>query len=293
LSALQERKGILQKQLAESDILGMDLVGGLFGAGDVGGSGDGTQNIQVQMKKKELDSLLQRYSRKHPDVVRINKEIEALEAENKNPASTPPTNAQKVSNTNPLKQVLQTQITEIEAELQALRSQQERVRSQVGVLQGRVESTPARAIEISKINRNYEITLRKYQDLLAKSLDSELSENMEKKQKGEQFQILDPANYPFKALRPNRPMIILIGVLAGLGGGFGLAFLLENLDTSFKRGDEINSYVDVPLLATLPSVITRGSVLEQRRSQGLLALACLAVLVVGVVCLRTLGPIYF
>ena len=51
-------------------------------------------------------------------------------------------------------------------------------------------------LELSKISRGYEITLRKYQDLLAKSLESELSENMEKKQKGEQFQILDPANFP-------------------------------------------------------------------------------------------------
>ena len=40
--------------------------------------------------------------------------------------------------------------------------------------------------------------------LLAKSLESELSENMEKKLKGEQFQIRDPANFPLKPVRPNR-----------------------------------------------------------------------------------------
>jgi protein tyrosine kinase modulator len=287
LAALQERKGILQKQAVESDILGVDLLGGSFTSPTEGGP----PNLQVQMRKKELDSLLQRYSSKHPDVVRIKKEIEALETESREVPPNKPTSA--ISSGNPLKQVLQTQISDIDAEIQSLRSQRDHIRAQIVTLQSRVDATPIRAIELSKISRGYEITLRKYQDLLAKSLESELSENMEKKQKGEQFQILDPANFPLAPVRPNRPMIILIGLLAGLGAGFGLAFVSDNMDTSFKRSDEINAYVNVPLLATIPALMTRGSVLEQRRSQGLLVLASLGVLVVGVVCLRTFGSIYF
>ena len=66
--------------------------------------------------------------------------------------------------------------------------------------------------------------------MLAKSLESELSENMEKKLKGEQFQIRDPANFPLKPVRPNRILIIVVGLLVGLGGGVASAFLLDNLD---------------------------------------------------------------
>jgi polysaccharide chain length determinant protein (PEP-CTERM system associated) len=289
LTALQERKGILQKQSVESDLLGVDLLGGAF----TGQAETGTQGIQVQMRKKELDSLLQRYSSKHPDVVRIKKEIDALEAEGRSVSDNRPTTATSASSDNPLKRVLQTQIADIDAEIQTLRSQSDRIRNQIGTLQSRVAATPIRAIELSKISRGYEITLRKYQDLLAKSLESELSENMEKKQKGERFEILDPANLPLKPVRPNRPMIILMGFLIGLGGGFGLAFVWENLDTSFKRSDEINAYVNVPLLVTIPALVTRGSVIEQRRSQGVLVLASLGALLVGIVCLRIFGPIYF
>jgi protein tyrosine kinase modulator len=290
LAALQERRGILQKQTVESDILGVDLLGGMLSGPTEGGS----QSAQLQMRKKELDSLLQRYSSKHPDVIRIKKEIESLEAESKNiVAIKPEKGASTTPSANPLKQVLQTQIGDIDAEIQSLRSQRDQIRSQIGTLQSRVDATPIRAIELSKISRGYEITLRKYQDLLAKSLESELSENMEKKQKGEQFQILDPANFPLKPVRPNRPLILLMGLLAGLGSGFGLAFLWDNLDTSFKRSDEVASYVNVPLLATIPALITRSSVLEQRRSQGLLVLASLGALFVGVICIRTFGPMYF
>ena len=148
LAALQERKGILQKQTVESDILGMDLLGGsLLGGSEVGA----TENVQVQMKRKELDSLLQRYSSKHPDVVRLKKEIQALEAVSKDTISSKPASSSRPAsptaspNVNPLKQVLQTQITDIDAEIQSLRSQGERMRSQVGVLQARVDNTPMRA----------------------------------------------------------------------------------------------------------------------------------------------------
>jgi len=289
LTSLQERKGILQKQTVESDILGVDLLGGGF----TGPAEGGTQNIQIQMRKKELDSLLQRYSNKHPDVVRIKKEIEALEAEARNVVPSQSSTLTSASSGNPLKQVLQSQITDIDAEIQTLRTQRDNIRSQVVTLQSRVDVTPIRAIELSKISRGYEITLRKYQDLLSKSLESDLSENMEKKQKGEQFQILDPANFPLKPLRPNRPMIILIGFLVGLGGGFGLAFVWENVDTSFKRGDEVSAYVNVPLLVTIPALMTRGSVVEQRRSQGVMVLASLGALTVGIVCLRIFAPMFF
>jgi glutamate racemase len=80
---------------------------------------------------------------------------------------------------------------------------------------------------------------------------------------------------------------------AALAGGFGLAFLRENLDTSFKRGDELRDYTDVPVLATIPAISTRGRILEQRRSQRILILASALVLVVGVVSIHIYGTLFF
>ena len=63
------------------------------------------------MKKKELESLLQKYSSKHPDVIRLKKEIAGFEAESKKTTPNKSTDSTKASNVNPLKQVLNTQIT--------------------------------------------------------------------------------------------------------------------------------------------------------------------------------------
>jgi hypothetical protein len=88
-------------------------------------------------------------------------------------------------------------------------------------------------------------------------------------------------------------MILLIGMLAGLGGGFALAFLWDNFNTSFRRAEDLTAYINVPLLATIPALATRSSVLEQRRAHGLLVLGSLAVMVIGLFCVRIFGPVYF
>jgi uncharacterized protein involved in exopolysaccharide biosynthesis len=291
LAALHERRGVLQKQTVESDILGVDL--SLSGGSLLGGETVVPENVQLQIKKRELDALLQRYSEKHPDVVRLKKEIQVFVGGKKNITPGKSANLPPPPPVNPLKQVLQKQIADIDAEIQALQSQIENMRGQIAIHQTRVDNTPTRAIELSKVSRGYDITLRKYQDLLGKSLESELSENLEKKLKGEQFQIRDPANYPFKPVRPDRTLIILVGLFLGFGGGVAAAFLLDNLDTSFKRSEDIDTFVNVPLLATLPSLLTRGSVLEQRRAQGLLVLASIGTLAIGMVCIRIFSPMYF
>jgi hypothetical protein len=187
--------------------------------------------------------------------------------------------------------MLASQVDDLKAELAALQAKNQGMRTQVSMLQARVDSSPLRSIELSKITRDYDITLRKYQDLLAKALESELSENMEKKQKGEQFQLVDPANIPQHPIAPNRPRILLVGLLLGVGGGIGLAVLLDMLNKSFKSNDDLLGYSSIPVLAVLPAVVTRGSVLGQRQARAMLISGSLGALVLGMVLVQYLGTL--
>ena len=150
-----------------------------------------------------------------------------------------------------------------------------------------------RGIELTKVTRTYDITLRKYQDLLAKGLESQLSENLEKKQKGEQFQVIDPANLPLSPVKPNRPFILFGGLLAGIVGGLGAAFLWDLLDRSLKNSDDLAGFVDLPILATIPAIVTRGAILERRRAQGMLGISTLGFLLVGLILVRIFGSRFF
>lgn len=72
-----------------------------------------------------------------------------------------------------------------------------------------------------------------------------------------------------------------------------LAILWDNLDTSFNSVDEIGDVVNLSVFATIPDLTTRGSVLAQRRSRGILVFTSIPALAVGLVCVRMFGPLYF
>jgi polysaccharide chain length determinant protein (PEP-CTERM system associated) len=290
LSSMQERLGSLQKQLVEASVpLPMNS---RTGDGEVKLNLPANQKIQI--RQKELESLLIRYSEKHPDVLRLRSEIASLEKDlEKERTKAKTTGSARESTDNPLKQVIEEQIDSLKSSINAIQASNAELRDSIAVYQKRVEGTPMRGIELTKVTRTYDITLRKYQDLLAKGLESQLSENLEKKQKGEQFQVIDPANLPLAPVKPNRPFILFGGLAAGVLGGLAAAFLWDLLDRSFKNSDDLASFIDLPILATIPSIITRGAVLERRRAQGLLGISTLGILLVGLILIRLFGSRFF
>jgi len=296
LSSLRERKANLEKQVLEAETMAPELARSQISV--KGGNENAPQWELIQSRKHQLEALRMQYSDRHPDLILLKKEIEALEArmpveksKTKESASTEIGSIGRAGN--PVRQMLLKHIADLKNEIESVQSANEEMQHQIASYQTRVDNTPLRGIELSKISRSYDTTLRTYHGLLGKGLESKISENLEKKQKGEQFQIIEPAKIPREPIRPNRQFILLVGLLAGVAGGFGLAFVLENFDTSFKRTEDLDGYVNIPLLATIPAVVTRSNVLEQRRSQGLLALGSMGLLVVGLVCIRLFGASFF
>jgi polysaccharide chain length determinant protein (PEP-CTERM system associated) len=293
ISALQDRKAILEKQLVEAEIMAPEVATTSGITADPTGVAKGTKWQQIQARKAQLEALLIRYSDKHPDVVVLKEEIktlesaaadEALAAKDSGSKDSPP--SALITGGGGLRVALLANIADATKEIAVAQAAVGELRQKIATYQARVENTPLRGIELSKVTRSYEITLRKYQDLLAKGLESQISENMEKKEKGEQFQVLDPASLPQKPIRPNRPLFLLIGCLGGLAAGVGLALLRETFDSSFKSSEEVDGYTNLPLLATIPPISTRGNILEQRRAQTWLVLTSAGVIAIGLVVIR-------
>jgi len=284
LSALEDRKIILEKQLVDEEYVTQPVIKANNG---------GRVNLLPQWQRLEgmktrLESLLSRYSDEHPDVIDLKREIQIVEAEE--PTHEPQTDGLGSSvirpKVSPVSLMLSRQVVDLDMEIKSIQSNNKIIRERIASYETRIDATPLRSIELSKISRTYDLTLDKYQDLRAKLLESQLSENMEKKQKAEQFQVIDAANFPVKPIRPDRFRILLMGLVAGLGGGLGLAYMLEMLNNSIKSGDELREYVNIPLLVSIPAIATRGTVLRKRRHQALLALASVAGLAVGLVGIR-------
>jgi len=193
----------------------------------------------------------------------------------------------------PVQQILLKQGQELGAEIKSLQASTDRLRKTIAVYQARVDNAPTRAIELSKISRTYDITLRKYEDLLGKTLESQLSENMEKQQKANRFHLVDPANFPTSPVRPDRKLILAIGFVAALGAGLGLSILLEKMGTSFQSSDELTGEVDLPLLASIPLIKTQAMFVEKRRAQMVTFLLSVATLGIGIFGIRVYSQLFY
>jgi hypothetical protein len=90
---------------------------------------------------------------------------------------------------------------------------------------------------------------------------------MEKKQKGEQFRILDPARLPEKPISPDMPKLFLVVLAVSFGIGGGLIFLLEYLNTSFRSPEDVESYLGFSVIATVPLIYDQKDKRIQKLNQ--------------------------
>src|SRR6185503_4516949 len=112
----------------------------------------------------------------------------------------------------------------------------------------------ARESELTELTRDYSTLQDTYKGLLRKKEDSNLAANLERRQIGEQFKLLDPARVPEKPSSPNRPLLTLMGTVVGLVLGVLTLILVEYRDTSFATGDEVAAFLQLPVLAVVPAM---------------------------------------
>jgi len=252
-----------------------------------GGEAAFTKIDHIVKKQLELETALSKYGDRHPTVINLKREIEAIESGKSiegTPAEKEPTVAH--SERYPLTRMLLTKIRDLETETKTLQGKNKLILEKITVYQTRVNNTSARATELAKIARTYDVTRQKYNRLYWKLLDSKLSESMEMKSKATRFQILYPAYLPDKPSGPNRRRILIMGLMLGLAAGFGLSILLDVMSTTIKSADELKATVDLPLLASIPLQKTRGSIMERRRQQLVVAVLCVTTLGLGAALIR-------
>ena len=128
----------------------------------------------------------------------------------------------------------------------------------------RVEAAPKLVSELTELMRDYTTLEGQYQSLLKKSEESKLAVNLERRQIGEQFKIIEGARLPQRPISPNRPRLNLMGLLAGHGFGVLLVGLLEYRDTTIKTDDDVVVSLALPVLAVIPAMLTQA---ERKRAK--------------------------
>jgi polysaccharide chain length determinant protein (PEP-CTERM system associated) len=237
---------------------------------------DTDESMTLEQLKNRLADLETNYTAMHPDVIHLKSKIAALEAKYQNedihPSNDQNSESSESSSRFMADKTLSEQIkqrSETKLAITDLTDDIKKLKSQISTYQTRVERTPKREEELLALNRDYQNIQNSYSSLLNRKLEAEIAVNMEKKQKGEQFRIIDPARIPQNPISPDLKRLFMIVLAAGLGLGAGLIFLLDFFNNTFKDPEKFEADLGVTVLATIPKVYQKRDSLLKRLNQAL------------------------
>lgn len=216
---------------------------------------DDSRGSEAARLREQLTSLRARYTEEHPDIIALRQQLARVQTEPRGGAARDAVDggAARTSDT----------IERAEQEVRGLEARREELQRKLGQLQGRVDSAPRTEQEIATLTRDFQKLNENYLALLNKKLDAQMATKLEETWKGEQFRILDPANYPERPFFPNRYLFLVLGAVLGLALGLGMAFADDYLDHSVRDAADAEALFAYPVLATLPLI---GNEVPARRT---------------------------
>jgi succinoglycan biosynthesis transport protein ExoP len=269
---------LIEKQLAEKEA----------GSAHAAPATDVTMDAQIVGLERtlerlmgELTSLRSQFNENYPDILSLKNQIREIEARlakqsaglqpieqtssNQpkklagNSLQTPPLEQRRANQTEsrrltlPPPQIIKAQLQSVHSDMDLLRERQKRTAALIREYERRVEETFANQQKLVSITRGYEMSQQNYQALLQKLLNAKVAENLERREKGERFRVLDPANLPQKPYKPNRPKLIGFGSLLGIGLGIGFIFLKEHFRPLYRKTEDVHDGINLTALASIPT----------------------------------------
>jgi polysaccharide chain length determinant protein (PEP-CTERM system associated) len=249
--------------------------------------GGGSAQQQLVMARGLLARMEMRLKPEHPDIIRAKRQIRNLEQQAAKEAAQPPGSAPLVA-ASPEEALRRDRLRQQRAEIESVDRQiafkegeERRLRGIVSDYQGRIEAVPGIESEWVGLTRDYDTQQEAYKGLLSKSEQAKLAANLERRQVGEQFRILDPPRVPDRPIKPVRRTISAGGAAAGFFLGLMLAALFEFRDATFRTDREIIEVLALPVVAVVPSIESDADKRRKRRRQILVSTSVVVATVAG------------
>jgi polysaccharide chain length determinant protein (PEP-CTERM system associated) len=278
---MRDRRLLLERQLIDLQSDPAALMAGASPTTAQNGSAEASTLQLLKTARERLNLLLAHAKPDHPDVKALQRTIRDLEAKQEaegpqpsaegTPAEKPATLAEGLQQ----KRIrdLKADLSDIDRQLVEKQDQEKRLRAAIAEYQTKLDALPKRETELVELTRDYSTLQTAYQSLLAKREDSKIAANLERRNIGEQFRVLDPARVPERPFSPIRWQIDLAGAVAGLGMGVFLVGFLEYRDSSINSEAEVVRLFNLPVLALVPLMVSAEEIRARRRRTILVSVA--------------------
>ncbi|WP_367066225.1 XrtA system polysaccharide chain length determinant [Oryzisolibacter sp. LB2S] len=213
-------------------------------------------DARISAQKQNLDTLLQRYTDGHPDVVRARALIAELEAQKRKEIEELRRKVEQggvmpATQNNPAVQEMTRAYAAAEVQVASLRARVVEFEDRARRMHEQLKLAPQLEAELAQLNRDYEVHQKNYHDLVARRESALMSGKLENTSNVAEFRVIDPPRVEPKPVAPNRLLLLPVALLAAIAAGLGVAFLLSQLRPVFFDAATLRQVTQLPLLGVV------------------------------------------
>lgn len=287
LHEAQNRGATLRRQLeGEEPVLGV-----MGDSMDYTAAQSSQYDGRIARLEEQLDQIRLMYTDKHPDVVAIREQLAELEKRRDNELAEQAKRQQQQPlesgatgdpNMSPVYQEINLAMAQADAEVAALSARVDAYKKDVEELEHAVDTMPEIEAELKRLDRDYGLNKRQYEELLKRRESARLSEEADEQADDIKLKVIEPPRIPLSPIGPNRIQLLSVVLLASLGAGGALAFLLSQINPRFFSTEELKEITQLPVLGTVSLVFGRQQRTERRMELAMFALVlCLLLSLFG------------
>ncbi|PKG93028.1 XrtA system polysaccharide chain length determinant [Paraglaciecola sp. MB-3u-78] len=223
---------------------------------------------RIKTLEENLDQLMLKYTELHPDVIEANNLLDSLLASRKLEIEEylSSNDGEKPEQIGSIASELKLEISRLESQVASLRVRETDYDNKLEALKQKIDLVPQVEAERTALNRDYEVTQRKYQELLVRKDQAELAQKADVSAEDVQFRVVDPPIAPQSASGPNRLLNYTIALALGFASGLGLAFLISQLNPILLRSSQLTTLTSYPVLGMV-SHLNKAHIKKVRRSR--------------------------
>tara|TARA_A200000113_G_scaffold207587_1_gene205285 strand:- start:11851 stop:13419 length:1569 start_codon:yes stop_codon:yes gene_type:complete len=210
-------------------------------------------DARIKSLEEELDRLSLRFTDLHPDVVETKALLESLE-KSRDREIEAFVNEDSSDTSQPLSELnreIKLEASRLESQIASLRVKEIDLQRKIAELESKVDLIPQIEAESSALNRDYDVTKRKYEELLSRKESADLSRRADVSAEDLQFRIIEPPLLPKRPSGPNRLIFYTVVLILGFGSGIGIAFLISQLKPILIRPKQLLNVSDYPIWGTV------------------------------------------
>lgn len=278
LREAQNRRAELARQIE-----GEEPVLGIMDDAEVWDSNTSTKyDGRIAELESQLDQLLLQYTEKHPDIIGIRLTVSQLEEKQKeeqqrlDELESSSSFGSSDSDESLVYQEMKIALGQAEADVAGLKIRAEEFKRRVDDLERLVDTVPEVEAELQRLDRDYSLNKRNFEELIKRRESARLSEEVDDKADRLKLKVIEPPRIPLSPIGPKRIQLFSGVLVASLGIGVAIAFLLTQITPRFYSSAELREFAQIPVIGVV-TMISGG----RQKTERLMELAVFGLVFLG------------